>query len=130
MSKPLQLELMALSTWRAFSIWLLKATLIILAVNALFLAVLSISGNSLNSIIFSSFFSKITLFESGATFLIGGALAFSGSVLIGKAKEQLLKSEEKWSMEKLRKRENTANKYIAFAVILFFASLIISFEGF
>ena len=85
------------------------------------------SGSNFNDLVFSGYFSKITLLETGIALLIGGALAFSGSVLSSKAREHILKSDENWSMEKLRKTEKRANKYIVFALFLFFESIIISF---
>jgi len=130
MNKPLQHGDMALSSWRTLLVWLLKATLIVWAFNALLLAVLSMSGYTFANLIISGFLSKMLLLETGVAFLIGGAMAFSGSVLPSKAKEHLLKSEEKWSIEKLKKNEKTANKYIVLAVFLFVNSLIISILGF
>jgi hypothetical protein len=77
----------------------------------------------------SGYFSKITLLETGIAFLIGGAIAFSGSIFPSKAKEHVLKSDEKWSIERLRESEKRANKYIFLAVFLFVESIIISFLG-
>jgi hypothetical protein len=110
-------------------VWVLKGNLIIWAVNALLFAILVLSGSTLNSLAFSGFFSKITLLETGVSFLVGGALAFSGSVLPSKTKEYVFKSDEQWSVEKLRKSERKANKYIILAVILFIESILISFLG-
>jgi hypothetical protein len=83
----------------------------------------------LTNLAFSGYFSKITLIETGVSFLVGGALAFSGSILSSKTKEYVLKSDEQWSIEKLRKSERKANKYIILAVILFVESILISFFG-
>ena len=113
-------------SWLSWLTWLLKANAVVWLINALLLAILILSGSTLTGLIFSGFFSKMTLLETGAAFLVGGARAFSGSVLPSKAKEYILKSDEKWSMEKLRNGEKAANKYIIFAVILFVESLLIS----
>jgi len=78
---------------------------------------------------FSGYFSIITMFETGISFVIGGAIAFSGSILPSKAKEYALKSDGEWSIEKLRKSEKIANKYIMMAVLMFIESVIISFLG-
>ncbi len=115
---------------RSWLIWLLKANAVVWAINAVLLAILIFSGTSLSSLVFSGYFSKITLIETGVIFVVAGAIAYSGSVLPSKAKEYVLKSEEKWSMEKLRKGEKIANKFIVLAGFLFLVSLIISIFGF
>jgi hypothetical protein len=117
------------SSWQRQLIWVLKGNLIIWTVNALLFAILVLSGSTLTNLAFSGYFSKITLIETGVSFLVGGALAFSGSVLSSKTKEYVLKSDEQWSIEKLRKSERKANKYIILAVILFVESILISFFG-
>ncbi len=118
------------SSWQRQLIWVLKGNLIIWTVNALLFAILVFSGSTLTNLAFSGYFSKITLIETGVSFLVGGALAFSGSVLSSKTKEYVLKSsDEQWSIEKLRKSERKANKYIILAVILFVESILISFFG-
>jgi hypothetical protein len=111
------------------SIWILQRNLIIWAVNGLLFVILVLLGSSLTNLIFSGYFSKITLLETGVSFLVGGALAFSGSILPSKAKEYVHKSDEQWSIEKLRKSEKRANKYIILAVILFAESILVSFFG-
>jgi hypothetical protein len=116
-------------SWQTQVIWILQRNLIIWAVNGLLFAILVLSGSSLTNLAFSGYFSKITLLETGFSFLVGGALAFSGSVLPSKAKEYVRKSDEQWSIEKLRKSEKRANKYIFLAVILFAESIIVSFLG-
>jgi hypothetical protein len=115
------------SSWQRQLIWVLKGNLIIWTVNALLFAILILSGYSLNNLASSGYFSKITFAETGVSFLVAGALAFSGSVLPSKTKEYVLKSDEQWSIEKLRKSEKRANKYIILAVILFVESILISF---
>lgn len=117
------------SSWQRQLIWVLKGNLIIWTVNALLCAILVLSGSTLTNLAFSGYFSKITLIETGVSFLVGGALAFSGSVLPSKTKEYVLKSDERWSMEKLRKSEKRANKFIVLAVILLIESIIIGFLG-
>jgi hypothetical protein len=118
------------STLRSLSIWILKGVLIIWLVNALLFVILVLSGYVLSDLVSSGLFSKISLLEAGLAFIVGGAIAFSGSILPTKARENILKREEEWSLEKLKKSEKTANKYISLAVILFLISMIISILGF
>jgi hypothetical protein len=116
-----------LHTW---PIWIGKANLIIWIINAAVFAVLAATSSGWTELLLSGYFSKITLLETGIAFLAAGAIAFSGSVLPSKAKEYSRKTNEQWSMDKLRKNEKKANKYIALAVILFLESLLVSFLGF
>jgi hypothetical protein len=115
--------------WRNQLIWILKANLLTWSFNALLYVILIFSGFAATNLAFSGYFSKITLLETGISFLIGGVIAFSGSVLPSKAKEYALKSEERWSIEKLRKNEKRANKYIIFAVLMLVESIVTSFFG-
>lgn len=117
------------SNWQKRLVWILKANLITWSFNSLLFVVLVFSGSNMASLAFSGYFSKITLLETGVSFLIGGAIAFSGSVLPNKAKEYALKSDERWSIEKLRKNEKRANKYIIFAIIMLIESIVVSFFG-
>jgi hypothetical protein len=128
-TSDIRLKNMTRPSWQMYSIWILQRNLIIWAINGLLFAILVISGSNLTNLAFSGYFSKIALLETGVAFLVGGALAFSGSVLPNKAKEYVLKSDEQWSIEKLRKSEKRANKYIILAVILFAESIIVSFLG-
>jgi hypothetical protein len=118
------------SVWRRIFVWVLKGNLIIWAINAVLFGLLGLSGYGWNTIFFSSYFSKIALLETGICFIVGGALAFSGSVLPSKTKEYVLKSDEQWSIEKLRKSEKRANKYLILAIMLLVESIIISLFGF
>jgi hypothetical protein len=112
-------------------IWFLKGNLVVWVINSVLFAVLGLSGFGWANLIASGYFSKITFLETGAAFLVGGALAFSGSLLPNKAREQILKTaDEPWSMEKLRKSEKRANKYIILALILFVESLLVALVGF
>jgi len=117
------------SNWQSQLIWLLKANLAIWVLNAFSLVILVFSGSNVTNLAFSGFFSKITLLEAGVSFLIGGLLAFSGSVLPSKAKEYALKSDERWSVEKLRKGEKRANKFIILAIIMLAESIVVSLFG-
>ena len=114
------------SYWRKSLFWVLKANIVIWVVNSVLFIILDLFGNGWGK---SGYFSKISLVEAGIFFLIGGALVFSGSVLPSKVKEQILKSNEKWSIENLRNSEKRANKYIILAVILFVECLIVSLLG-
>lgn len=113
--------------WQKTFMWVIKADLVVWAINAVSFAILALSG--LNWATFG-FFSKIALLETGISFLLGGALAFSGSALPSKAKGQVLRKDEEWSIDKLRSSEKRANKYLILAVILFVECLIASFLGF
>jgi hypothetical protein len=122
-----KLKNMADSYWRKSFIWILKANMVLWAINVLSFAVLFALGFNLVN---SGYFSKITLLETGITFLVGGALAFSGSALPSKAKDQILKKDHgEWSIENLRSSEKRANKYLILAVILFLECLAASFLG-
>ena len=111
-------------------IWFLKGNLVVWAVNGVLFAILGLSGFGWANLIVSGYFSKITFVETGVAFLVGGALAFSGSLLPNKAREQILKTaDEPWSMEKLRRGEKRANKCIILALILFVESLLVAFAG-
>lgn len=116
-----------LPTW---FIWLGKANLIVWTINAVVFVVLAGVISGWVALFSSGYFSKITLLETGIAFLVAGAIAFSGSVLPSKAKEYGRKTGEEWSVDKLRKSEKKANKYIVLAIILFLESLLISFLGF
>lgn len=118
------------SLWRRLFVWVLKGNLIIWAINVVLLGLLGLTGSSWSTLVFSSYFSKIVLFETGICFVVGGALAFSGSVLPSKTKEYVLKSDEQWSIEKLRKSEKRANRYLILAIFLLVESIIISLFGF
>jgi hypothetical protein len=120
---------MARSSLRTWSIWLLKGNVVIWAFNTFVSAILVLSGSTLFDLVSLGYFSKITLLQTGIAFLVGGAVAFSGSLSSNKTKEYIRKSHEQWSLEKLRKSEKRANKYIALAILLFIESLIASFLG-
>jgi hypothetical protein len=117
---------MADSYWQRSFIWILKANLVLWAINAVLFAILLFVGFSWAN---SGYFSKITLLETGIAFLVGGAMAFTGSALPSKAKGQILRKEDDWSIENLRSSEKRANKYLILAVILFLECLAASFLG-
>ena len=120
---------MSHSNFRMWTIFILRGNLVVWFVNTLLFVILVFSGSTLDVLVSSDFFSKMTLFEAGVFFLVGGAIAFFGSASPSKIKEHILKSDERWSIEKLRKSEKRANKYIALAILLFAESLIVSFLG-
>jgi len=119
-------------TMKAYIVWVLKGNLVVLVINGILFTILGLPlGLGLTNLAALGFFSKITFLETGVSFLVGGALAFSGSVLPSKAKEQILKTaDEPWSMEKLRKSEKKANRFIVLALILFAESLLVALLGF
>jgi hypothetical protein len=110
--------------------WILKANLVTWMANAVIFLIIALLGIDFGSIIYASFFSKITLAETGIALVVAGGLAFSDSALSSKAKEQLLNSEEKWSIDKLRASEKKANKFIFLSLILFLECVVIAFLGF
>jgi hypothetical protein len=120
---------MANSSWRMRTIWIIEINLIVWIINALIFAIFVLSGSTVTNLASSGYFSKITLLETGIAFLTAGAVAFSGSISSSKTKEYVLKSEEQWSIEKLKKSEKRASKYIILAIILFVESIVISFLG-
>ncbi len=113
----------------AWLTWILKGNVIVWAINVVLLVILMSSGATLAQLIAGAYFSKITLFETGIAFLVAGAVAFSGSASTTEVSEALRKSGQRWSLERLRKSEKRANKFIVLAVLLFVESLIISFLG-
>jgi predicted metal-binding membrane protein len=118
------------STWCRYAIWIAKGNLIIWIFNAVILAML-VLNSSFAYLLNSEYFSKITLLETGIALLVAGGIAFSGTVLPSKAKEQILKSEsEHWSFEKLKKSEKKANRYVILALVLFVESVALSLFGF
>ena len=121
-----KLKNMVDSYWHKSFIWVLKANLVVWAVNLILFVVFVWFGFNWTN---SGYFSKTTLLEAGVSFLVGGAFAFSGSALPSKAKDQIRKTDEKWSIENLRSSEKKANKYLILAVILFVECLIASFLG-
>ena len=115
--------------WKLTAKWELEATIILWFINFVVFLVFTfgVSGFQLNS---SSLFSKLTFVETGITLLAGGIIAFSGSVSASKSKEFISKTEQHWTVHKLRSREKQANKYLLLAALLFLQSIIISFFGF
>ena len=121
---------MANAYWKNLVIWVLEADLAVWGINVLIFGVFLLLGNSWSALFLSGFFSKVSLLETGVLFLIGGVIAFSGSVLPSKTKEHLFKMEdERWSIEKLRRSERKANKYIILAAVLLIEAVAISFLG-
>jgi hypothetical protein len=116
--------------WKNLAIWELKVIALIWLINGIVVLMLILMGNDFQTLLAATIFSKLALFESGITFLIGGIIAFSGSVSANKSKEVLLKSSEQWSIEKLKSSEKAANKYLLLALIILVVSIIISVLGY
>ena len=116
--------------WKRQTVWQLKANLGLWIVNGLLLLVFSLVNNAFLQIMNLEFFSKLTFIETGIALIVAGAIAFSGSVSATKSKEFILKSNERWSMEKLRVSEKGANKFLILALVLFLESLLISYFGY
>jgi hypothetical protein len=116
--------------WKNLALWEIKATALIWLFNGIVLLILILMGNDFQTLLAATIFSKLALFESGITFLIGGIIAFSGSVSASKSKEVLFKSSEQWSIEKLKISEKAANNYLLLALIILIISIIISVLGY
>jgi len=112
--------------WSQLLIWLLKANLAVWLIDSALLAVLALLGFDALSLVYAGYFSKILLLEAGILFLIGGAIAFSSGLFPSKVREHVLRKDEDWSVEKLKKGEKKANQYILVGVLLFVQSLIVS----
>jgi hypothetical protein len=118
------------SAQKTFLWWVLKGNLIVWAINGVLFIVLGLTGLSLSTLVARGFLSKVSFLETGVAFLLAGVLAFSGSVLPNKAREQIFKTaDEPWSIEKLRRSEKKANKFVALALFLFLESMLIAFLG-
>jgi hypothetical protein len=114
--------------WRQPLIWILKANVIALVVDLVFLALLVVLMNlDVFVLIRDGYFPKMLLLEAGIVFLIGGVVAMSSSIFPSKVREHFLHSEEKWSIEKLRKGEKKANLYILTGILLFTESVVASY---
>ena len=118
------------TVWKNLSIWELKAISLISLINGIVVLVLILIGNDFQTLLSATILSKLTLLESGIIFLIGGIIAFSGSVSASKSKEVLLKSNEQWSIEKLKSSEKAANNYLLLALVILVISIIISVLGY
>lgn len=116
--------------WREITVWQLKVNVALWALNGLTVVIISLASLSFQQLIESAFFSKLALLETGIALVVGGVIAFSGSVSASKAKELVLKSNETWSIEKLKASEKRANKYFLLALIFFAESLLISLFGY
>jgi len=114
--------------WKSMVIWTIEANLIVWSINLLLFAVLGLNS-SWTTVAFSGYFSKITFLETGISFLVAGAMAFSSSASSSKTKELIINSEERWSIEKLKRSERKANKYLVLAVILFIEAILASLLG-
>jgi hypothetical protein len=115
---------------RGLFVWVGKVNLIVWGINVIVFVILVGVTSGWTGLLSSGFFSKAALLETGIAFLAAGAIAFSGSVLPSKAKEYSRKTGEEWSMDRLRRSEKRANKYIVLAIVLFVESLLVSFVGF
>ena len=110
-------------------IWLLKAILVVWAINGILIPILVLFGYNVSDVISSGYLSKITFLETGIALLVGGAVAFLGSASASKTKELINKTQEEWSIDKLKESEKRANRYFIFAVIMFAQSILISLLG-
>ena len=108
--------------------WEIKLNAIIWAANFLIFVILTLAVH--NTALMSAYFSKISFLETGITFLVGGIIAFSSSVLPSKAREYVSKKEEHWSIDTLKIGEKRANKYLLLATMLFVESILISVLGY
>jgi hypothetical protein len=116
-------------SWKKLAKWELKANIILWLINGLLFLIIALISNNFQQLVSSMLLSKLTLLETGLIFLFGGIIAFSGSVSASKSKELFLKSNEQWSIEKLKTREKIANNYLILAIITLIVSIIISVLG-
>jgi len=114
--------------WKQVAKWEIKAIMILWIINFLVFVVFTFLMNGFQ-IISSALFSKLTFVETGMALIAGGIIAFSGSVSASKSKEFISKTEQHWTLDKLRSREKQANKYLLLSALLFLQSIIISFAG-
>jgi hypothetical protein len=119
---------MTLFAGRSLLKWTIKLNIIIWTANSLIFILLILTNN--NAALLQAYFTKALFLETGITFLIGGLLAFSSSVLPSKVREIASKSEEQWSIDTLKTGEKRANKYLLLAIVLFIQSIIISILGY
>jgi hypothetical protein len=114
---------------RKLGIWELKANSALWLVNGVVSGIFLVILGDFHS--FPKFFlSKLTLFETGAALIVGGVVAFSGSLFASKIRETISKNEEQWSLENLRSNEKKANQYLLLGLIVFVEAVVISFFGF
>ncbi len=105
----------------------LKVNVVVLSIDVGFLVVLWLLGTmNVLAPVRNDFFPLLLLLEAGVVFLIGGAIALSGSIFPSKIREHVLRSDEKWSKEKLEKGEAKANLYILTGIFLFLESVILA----
>ena len=109
---------------RTYLLWILKANLAVWAANVLLFVIVFFARSGFSV---TNFFSLVTLLETALFLLIGGALAFLGAASTHKIREQMDKHSGQWTIERLRKSEKRANKYLLLAAILFVECLIVSF---
>lgn len=115
---------------KSLAVWEVKVNIGLWLINGLVLVFLSLTGQTFLQLVNSGFFSKIALLETGVAFIVGGVVAFSGSASMHKTKELLAKSNDPWSIDKLKTSEKRANKYLLLAIIMFLQALLISVLGF
>jgi hypothetical protein len=115
--------------WKQIAKWEIKAIAILWVINVIVVVGLSLGIEGFQ-FISSTLLSKLTFVETGVALLVGGIVAFSGSVSASKSKEFILKSEQNWSVDKLRAQEKQANKYLLLAALFFLQSITISLVGF
>ena len=112
------------------AIWELKANLVMWSINIILIAVLVFVLGFSQSFETSLLISKLTFLECGIIFVVGGIVAFSGSVFASKTRNLMLRGNEHWSINTLRAKEKNANKFLILAIIFFLESLVLAFSGF
>lgn len=114
--------------WRRTVTWVLKADLVLLAIDLLLLPISSwFYQTSALSLVKDGFFSRMLLLESGIILLAGGLIAMSSSIFPSKVREHVFHSGEKWSQETHKKSEAKANLYILTGVLLLLESIASTF---
>jgi hypothetical protein len=114
--------------WRKSLFLALKINLMIVAIDAVLLAVgLMLQSADIIAPLRRDFVMILLLLESALVFLTGGAVAMSTSIFPTKIREHFFRSKEEWSADKHGKSEARANIYILIGIFLFVESLGLAF---
>lgn len=104
--------------------WVLRANFVVLLIDLILLLIwLALQNEGLMPPVRKDFLAVLLLLEAALVFLAGGAIVMSASVFANKFREYFFHSKEKWSAEKLRKSESSANLYILTGILLFLESI-------
>jgi hypothetical protein len=71
-------------------------------------------------------FTALLLVEAGALFLLGGFVAYGGTIFVSKVRQHILKTGGDWKPEDAMRGEENALSYVLLASLLFAESLLLS----